>query len=378
MIRKREIEELLEKRSEEHPVISIYLNIVPPRQFTTELNSLLHTELRKVREGGDYSADELKELEKLAERIERHVRERSNRFEATRLIAVFADTRGFWREYELPVSHPSRVAIEPTPYTRPLAALQDQFNQYCVLVTDSYKARIFTLTADKFVEHEGFFTEDEIQHSRDESLQGLGRERQQRYVQDHANRHMKNIAYRLYHFFRNGGFDRLIIGGPRDKELPLLRGHLHSSLKERLTGEIHVRPEESDQKIKERAREAADQWRIQHEKSLIDTMREENHSRGSAVVGLRGVLKALHYGQVHTLILQRDFNYPGYLCPRDHYLVLEGGSCPVCGTELQKADDIVDEVVEETISQNGEVRHLYHHEDALGEEGIAALLRFVM
>ncbi len=377
MIRKREIEELLEQRSEDHPFVSIYLNIVPPRRFTTELNSLLHTELRKVRESGLYTEEVLKRLEKLADRIERYVKDRSNLFEETKLLAIFADTQGFWREYELPVSHPSRVAIEPDPYTRPLAALQEQFNQYCVLVADAYRARIFTLTADKFVEHEEFVTEDEIQHSRDESLKGLGRERQQRYIQDHINRHMKHIAYRLYHFFRTGKFDRLIIGGSEDKELPLLRDHLHSSLKERLVGEIHVRPNEEAEKIKQKAREAADSWRIQHEKELVDTLREENHEKGKGTVGLRAVLKALKYGQVHTLLLQPDFTYPGYLCPQDHYLVLENGNCPVCGSELEKVDDIVDEMVEEAISQNGEIRHLYHHGNYLGDEGVGALLRFV-
>jgi peptide chain release factor subunit 1 len=378
MIRKREIEELLAQRSEEHPFVSVYLNLVPPRQFTTELNSLLHTERQRIRNEGLYSDDELRALDKLADRIEAYVKDRSNRFEETKLLALFADSQGFWREYELPVSHPSRVVIEPHPYTRPLAALQEQFNQYCVLLADSYNARIFTLTADKFVEHEAIFSEDEIQHSRDESLQGLGRERQQRYMQDHANRHMKHIAHRLYHFFHSGQFDRLIIGGPEGKELPLLRDHLHSSLRERLAGEIHLRPNEDAQKIKERARQAADDWRIRHEKELVDTLREENHEKGKGTVGLRAVLKALKYGQVHTLLVKPGFSYPGYICPQDHYLVLESGSCPVCGTQLEPVEDIVDEIVEETISQNGEIRHLYHHGDFLGDEGVGALLRFVI
>jgi peptide chain release factor subunit 1 len=378
MIRKRDIEELREQRSEEHPFVSAYLNILPPRQFTTELKSLLHSELHRIREANLYTADELRRLEKLADRIEQYVKERRNRFDETKLLALFADTKGFWREYELPVSHPSRVMIEPDPYTRPLAALQEQFNQYCVVVADSYKARVFTLTADKFVEHEEIVSEDEIQHSRDESLQGLGRERQQRYVQEHANRHMKNLAQKLYHFFREGNFDRLIIGGPEDKELPLLRGHLHSSLRERLVGEIHVRPEEDWKKIKQRAKEATDAWRVRHEKELVDTLQEENHAKGKAAVGLRPVLKALQYGQVHTLVLKPGYSNPGYLCPKDHYLVLDGGSCPVCGSTLERVEDIVDEMVEETISQNGEIRHLYHHDDYLAEEGVAALLRFVI
>ena len=83
-------------------------------------------------------------------------------------------------------------------------------------------------------------------------------------------------------------------------------------------------------------------------------------------------------GQVHTLAVKENFSREGYMCAADHYLDLSNKKCPVCGQQLRPVSDIVNEMVEETVNQNGEVRYLKYFPDELEEAGVAARLRFVM
>jgi hypothetical protein len=42
MVDYSQIEGLLDYHSRQHPILSLYLNVTPPRDFTTELSSLAH------------------------------------------------------------------------------------------------------------------------------------------------------------------------------------------------------------------------------------------------------------------------------------------------------------------------------------------------
>jgi len=76
--------------------------------------------------------------------------------------------------------------------------------------------------------------------------------------------------------------------------------------------------------------------------------------------------------------VQPEAKKEGYYCPHDHYLSLKSQSCPVCGAKLEKTENIIDEMVEETLEQRGEISHLFNYGDRLEEKETGALLRFVV
>ena len=384
-----QIEELLRFRSREHPVVSLYLNVTPPRNFVSELNSLLHTTSKRLEESEQFSKAQLRELEKVFEKIETHVREDLERFERTRLVVLFASAEGLWQEYQLPLALPSRIVVEPDPYTRPLTVLLDEFNHYAVLVTDARKARIFSLYLGDFEEHPDVFVVDDVPTRPRVSVSltqskgsgvwgGLGDQRVQRHVEDHVHRHLKHVADQTFRFFQEKKFDLLILGGPEDKVLPYLKDHLHSYLQERLAGEFHARPELNEAQLKERALEVAQRWERQHEERLIGRLLELSGHGSKGTVGLEPTLKALMLGQVHTLVVQHDFRAQGALCPQDHYLSMEAQTCPLCGGEMQPVEDLVDEMVEEAIAQNAEIEHVFTEHEGFSEHGVGAILRFTL
>ncbi len=389
-IYKDQVKELLafRERAREHPVVSLYLNVTPPRPFVSELRSLLHARRTRLRES-DWAKGEIRALEELFERIEARVEELERALERTRLLVLFADPGGFWQEYRLPVALPSRLMVEPDPYVRPLTVLLDEFDRYCVVVTDARKARLFSLYLGDFEEHPDVFVEDEVPNRVTVSRSltsasgsgvwgGLGDQRIQRHIEDHVHRHLKRVADLTFRFYQETGFDRLLLGGPEDKVLPWLRDHLHSYLQGRVAGEFHARPEWNEAQLKERALEVAARWERRCEEELIERLLELCRPGGKGALGLEPVLEALMLGQVHTLVVRHDFRAEGRLCPQDHYLSTYLEKCPLCGGAMEPVEDLVDEMVEEAIAQNAEVEHVFTEHEGFSEHGVGAILRFTL
>ena len=158
----------------------------------------------------------------------------------------------------------------------------------------------------------------------------------------------------------------------------MLRDNLHSYLRKRLVGEIGVNPENGRETIRSKIEEKAGEWVRTRENEVIEEVFEHAYAGGKAVIGAGPTIKALMNGQVHTLVVQPGAVKEGFVCPNDHYLSLVGRSCPVCERELERRENIIDEMVDETIAQSGEVVHLFNYEERLEDHETAALLRFVV
>ncbi len=378
MINRDQIESLMSYRNDEHPVVSMYVTSELPKKFRAKLNSMVRGKIKELNESSRFSAQEKQALENLLIKMETVLKERSNRYEGTKMIALFADTTGFWEEFELPVEYPNRVVIDPDPYTRPLTAVRDQFARFCVLVSNSHKAVVYALSAKQLAKEQEIITEDEMEPDTDEAFQGLGELRMQRNERYHLQKHIKKVATTVFQVFKKGRYDYLILGAPKDKELPLLKSNLHSYLQRHLVGDFNARPDEPKQDILKKARATAAKWERDQEENLLQSIDSELYDGGRATADVGPTLKALMNGQIHTLVVQEGFSRPGYACINDHYLDLSKKKCPVCGEELEPVEDIIDEIVEEALRQNGEVRYLQFFPEKLDESGVAAQLRFTL
>lgn len=378
MINRGQLDSLLEHHSDDHPIVSLYVKVDLPKKFGSELNSMIRKKTKELHDDRRLAPEETARLEKLLAEIEKRIKVRNGYFPGTKMLAVFADTEGFWQEFELPIHYPNRLIIDSDPYTKPLTAAQDQFSRICLLLSNSHKARILTLQANQLVEEQEIFVEEELQGSTDESLKGFGEQHLARSERALLYRHIKHITDMTFELFKKGKYDFLIIGAPQDRELPIIRDNLHSYLQRRLIGSFNGRPDEPSDAILKKAGEVTDAWDRQTERELLDFIEAEDYEGGKALKGVGPTLKALMNGQVHTLAVKEDFSRDGYMCTEDHYLDLSNKKCPVCGQQLRLVKDIVDEMIEETINQNGEVRYLKHFPDELEPVGLAARLRFVM
>lgn len=386
MITAQDIERLRTWCAHKHPLVSLYLNVTPPHPFVRELNSLIHSQKEHWNKKNTFNKTQLRALEKVLAHIEHHVRSLERQLERTRLLAIFASADGFWQEYRLPVALPSQLVIDFDPYIRPLTVLLDEFDRYCVLVTDARKARIFSLYLGEFEEDKNVFNGDvpsKVSVGRGVRVGGpgvwggTGELRIQRHIEDHVHRHLKRVAEQTFDFFMQKKCDLLIIAGPEDKTIPYLKDHLHSYVRERLAGEFHARPDMPLVQLKERALRIARAWERRYEEQLIARLLETAHRpNGLAVLGIEPTLEALMLGQVHTFVLHNTARIKGTVCPNDHFLSAYLERCPICQGAMYHTEDLADEMVEEAIHQNAEIEHVFTDHDGFTPHAVGAFLRF--
>ena len=394
-IYRRQIEELVRYRDNDHPMISLYLNVKPPRDFSAELNSLLHNTRREIAKKEQYDTPTFDRLDRAFELIQKRVRYDLQGLKNTRMVAIFTSTGDFWQEYHLPVGLPSRLVVDPKPFVRPLSTLLDEFERFLVLVADSRHARIFSLYLGNFEEHPDLFMEtEEVPDRVNVNLAmtagggaysaigvrgGTGDDQVASHVEDHIHKHMKSVAQRTFDFFKEKRFSHLIIGTPDDKMRPMLKDHLHSYLRQRLAGEFNAQPNNRDDDLRQMALGLAEEYEREHENAIIDRLIDKSSTEGGlGVIGIDPVIRALRMRQVHTLIIRNGFQAEGYLCPRDHILSSREKQCPLCGDEMTRVNDLAEEMVDAAILQDAEVEHVFKEHEAFDKYNTGAILRFTL
>ncbi len=391
LIYNEQLEELARyKAATDDPMISLYLNVTPPGDVSTQLNSLLHTARNEISEKMD--AEGAERVERVFNRIEKHAKNQILRLKNTRLVAVFADSGGFWQEYRLPVSLPGQLVVEPKACIRPLSTLLDEFDRYLVLVADSRHARLFSLYMSDFEEEPDVFMESEVPdrvrvnismaagsgHAGGKVYGGIGDKRIESHIKDQIHKHMKTAADKTFEYFKKKKFSRFVIGTPDDKARPWLKAHLHSYLKNRLAGEFNANPSMPDTDLKNAAMETVARYERENENRIIDALFEKSASGSMAVLGVDPVIRALRKGQVHTLVVENDYRVKGYACHEDHVLSSRQEDCPVCGAPMLEVGDLIDEMVGEAILHSSEIRHVFTAHGEFEKYHAGALLRFSM
>ncbi len=382
----KDLRALAERDDRDGPVVSLYLNLGDPGRIDTELNSLVRTASQGLEADGRFDREQRKALDRLLKDLHERVKAEVGPETRERLLVVFADPGGLWRELRLPAPLPSRMVIQEGPCTLPLTRLLDAFPRYRVLVADTRSARLFALQLGAFEEAPGFLVRDEVPDrvSAKKSMavsawgvySGMGDQKIQRHVEDHLHRHLVRVAERLFDTHKKDPIQRLILAAPDEGTVSRVRDHLHSDLQRRVLGTFNARPEDADPELREKALATAREVELLEERALVERIADLHHSGGLGAQGLEPVLSALRMGQVHTLVLKEDFSAEGYACPHDGRLSAGEAPCPACGEPLQPVERFAEEIVQEALTQGAEIAHVGGGDDRFDAYGIGALLRF--
>ena len=87
-------------------------------------------------------------------------------------------------------------------------------------------------------------------------------------------------------------------------------------------------------------------------------------------------LEAASDGRVELLLSQHGSDRPAWQCPECGRASLNGGRCPLDGTEMDERAEGLDLAVHQTLAHGGRVWSVRHCHDLEPVEGIGALLRY--
>jgi len=366
MLTENDLRELLEYQSQS-AVLSIYLNTEPSNGSADVHKRRLRSMLKEIDLPDDVSV------------VEKYV---SHEFDwSGRSVAIFSCApENFFRAFSLAIPVRDRVRLSDRPHVKPLADLLDSYGGYGVALLDKQGARLFYFHLGELREQEGVLGETVRRTKRGGGSQAPGRRGgtagQTNYVEEVADRNLREAAEFAAHFFTENNVRRVLLGGT-DDTLSVFRAQLPKTWQSLVVGTFPMSMVASHNEVLERAMQIGQEAERRREARLVDTI-VTNAAKGRAgVVGLEGTLNAVHQGRVQTLVIQEGLRLPGSRCEGCGFVTSqELEACPFCSGHFKAIPDSVELAVRNVMQSGGEVEVLHDPSPLEGHGSIGAVLRY--
>jgi peptide chain release factor subunit 1 len=339
-----EVKDLIKKRQKE-------LNDQP---LTAEIRKSVNADLRKIRQ---------------------FVNHKFERNGVKTLIILSCSAKKFWRVLTLNLSLHSQLTVGPKSYTRPLTLLLDEYRRFLVILVERSKARLFEVYAGEIREYTDVF-DDVPSKVKMGGYGGYEERRIERHIEDHVRRHFKHVADVAFEFFKRHSHDSVVLLGS-EQNTSEFHHYLHNTLHDRI---LATEVEEFNANLKsilDRIRKREHAMKDKEDNQLLMRLFDQVKSGGLGVVGLDSTIRALQQGQVNFLVVEAGFAKDGYRCTECKSLSTRNGSCDYCGGNTQVVQDIIEEAVQQALTQGCQVKFISLPESELSNAGkIGAMLRF--
>lgn len=366
MLTDKEVKELVGFKAD-HPVLSIYLNTDPALGNADSHKLHLRSMLKDT-----HKQDDIEAINRFIE----HEHDWSGRS-----IAIFSCApQNYFKVFPLAIPVRNRIRISDRPHVKPLTNLLDSYGGYGVVLIDKQGARLFSFHLGELREQEGVIGENIRKTKRGGGSQAPGRRGgvagQTDYIDEVAERNMREVIEFATHFFSENRVRRILIGGS-DDNIALFRSQLPKSWQSLVIGSFPVGMTASHQEVLERAMAVGREVELKLEAHLAETIVTNAAKGKGGVIHLEDTLNAIHEGRVQTLLIREGFRAPGSRCSSCGFVSsLPMESCPYCGGKPVEVPDAVELAVRRTILSGGEVEVLDSDLEIKGFQQIGALLRF--
>jgi peptide subunit release factor 1 (eRF1) len=278
----------------------------------------------------------------------------------------------FVRAYPLTVAVPDLIWVDSSPYIRPLAELQDEYENFVVVAADNTASRIFFVTSAR--PDEDAKVRGDVKNNVKKG--GWSQKRYERRRSNELMHYAKEIVDILTEMDQKEQFDRLLLVGSQETMIEIEKA-LTAPLAAKLAGRRNVDLSAGDDPIFEAAFAMSTEAERESEARLWDRIKDEYCRGGLAVTGAEEVLKAAAVGRVEKMAVTRDAKIAGVRCRScENLLYGSPTKCKICGAEDVFPVDLVNELVELLALTSAEADFMDPIEGLSQAGDVAALLRY--
>ncbi len=371
------LRELAEFRAEKGCAITLYVDLDPSIVPTagdadTRFHSLLAEGERKSNANHRGLTHAQREgLKADFERIREYFENDFEREGAHGLAIFCAGLDNVWRPQALvdPVS--DHVGVGRDFHLAPLVPLVGRGEGAIVAVVGRERGELYRLRAGRLQEIADHTAEQPRRHDQNDWSQA----RFQRHIEKLVGEHLREVAEALDRRVRNMRSPKVIVVSSEETRAEfdeLLSKEATAAIVGWTTAEAHAKAPE----LLEATSPILEEVRAKEEAELMARWREEIGRGGRASSGWKQTLEAASDARVQLLLYQDGVDHEAAQCPACGRVSVEGGRCPLDGTEMEARDDGLDLAVHQTLANGGTVHAITAHRDLDPVEGIGALLRF--
>lgn len=373
MLSRKELKEMAELDGKGY-FVSLYLNVDP--LFNRGGDYIVHFKNMLKSTSDNLKREIYKKVKDSISKIENYVLTNKRLFKKG-LAVLTGENDSFWKVYHLNVPVKNELIVDRFIYTKPLMALLDNYQRYCVLILGKDSARIFVVHLGEIEEYGEIHREDVPGKHKKGGWFALSQDHYERHIDYHVGLHLKDVVERLGSFMAGEYIGRLIIGGSQEA-IAMVKEMLPRELISKIIGtvkiEMFAKPDEVLKKVEPVVRE----FERKKEEEEVERLIEAGLKGGPAALGLDDVLKAIQDKRVMKLIISKDFDSGGYQCTGCGYLIAQKTErCPFCSGRIEFLEHIVALAGEKAIAQGALVDVLSEPSEKLKRYGfIGAFLRY--
>ena len=361
----------LANRESSGPFLSLYLDTQRGDDAQKDrIRVFLKNETQKIREnlgGNGHDAA----IEKGIRQIEKWME--NDLAPETRGVAIFAcPTDEVFIPLELPVTVKPELSIGMRPHLRQLASLKRRNPRVALAMVDAKYARLFALEFGKIL-HEIDLSDPDMPRRHDQG--GWSQANMQRHVQDHIDRHHKDVAEALDKMVEQGHFERVILSG-QDRNLANFRNYLPKRVVEKVIGSLHLDIRSTSEEIIEASRGIVEEHQAGLLTQQLDSLVTAAASAGRGALGNAAVIDAVNQRKLQHLFVSEQASSRGWRCTSCSTI---GESipvgCPVCGEAVMTVE-LVEEFIAASHRADGQVDFVPLGSPLDDAQGVGALLSF--
>jgi len=307
-------------------------------------------------------------FDKLMERLEKlpHLNQERG------LALIGSEKNDFYRLYQLSVPPENLFVVDSSPYIKPLALLQDEWEQFLLLFIDGTSAQMYLMGARQ------------VEESKEVETDVMGRHKKGGWSQMRFNRLRKEAVDKFYKMVASdineivseeSSIVSIILAGPGKGKKEILE-YLTPDQKEMVSRVLDV---DKNIPLAEMIKNITD---IVHQDEKIagsrsvDLLQKLILTGGPAVYGLDNVVDASRNGIVRELFILKGHPIAGWIC--ENCQAVRMGmkkACPYCKGSTSQVD-VVEEIIEFVVRGGGELEFIDEspYLESLG--GVAAILRY--
>lgn len=281
-------------------------------------------------------------------------------------IAVFSSHKhDFLKFILLSVPAENSLIVDSSPYLRPLARIQDEWESFTLLLISLNYAKIFSVSLGK------------VNHEKKLSADIMNKHKKGGWSQARFNRLRKGAIHAFFSevvdTLQKMADERIILAGPGQAKTQF-RDMLPKNLKDNIVETIDISIDDEKELMKESLHLISKrEERESHE--AVKHLKEEILKDGLAVYGVKETLNAVKSGQVELLLIEKDYKLRGWIC--ENCQIVEEGfrkKCPYCSKKTSEVD-VLEEILEFAERTDAEIE--FTDDEELAKLGhVGAFLRF--
>ena len=363
MFNRIDLRALAERQGPERAFLSLYLSSPEAMQALSGRIEKVRALLSDSPAEQEYFDENLKKVEDALGRVT---------FDSEGLCLFTSWATDYLEVHKLEQKVQDLLWVDSSPYIRPLAELQDEYENFVVVTADNTDAHVYFVTSSVADEEER--VKGDVKNSVKKG--GWSQKRYARRREKELHEYAKEVADVLSDLDKQETFDRLYLLGS-EEAMNEIESVLPQPLLDRLGGKEAIDLSSQNDAPWKEALGLFTQDERTSETALWEQIKGEYLRGGRAVAGPEDVLEAAAIGRVEKMIVTRDAKVAGIRC-RDCENLRAGTPdvCPVCDSGDVFTVDLVNELVELLALSSAETEFADPISGLTESGDVAALLRY--